>query len=54
MKLFISVITTLLALGVDIASATTLVNGANQAGTLLANTTNSYTFTANAGDRINV
>jgi hypothetical protein len=39
---------------VDIASATTLVNGASQAGTLLANTTNFYTFTANKGDSINV
>jgi hypothetical protein len=39
---------------VDIASATTLVNGANQTGTVLINTTNSYTFTANAGDSINL
>ena len=37
---------------VDVAGATTLVNGGNQAGTLLANTTNSYSLTANAGDSI--
>jgi hypothetical protein len=56
MKLFITVVTTLflLTVCVDIANATTLVNGANQAGTLLANTTNSYTFTANTGDNINL
>ena len=33
---------------------TTLINGANQAGILLLNTTNSYTFTANKGDSINL
>jgi len=37
-----------------VASAQTLINGANQAGILLVNTTNSYTFTANAGDSINL
>ena len=38
-----------------VASAqTALINGANQTGILLANTTNSYTFAANAGDSINV
>ena len=37
-----------------VASAQTLINGDDQTGTLLANTTNSYTFTANAGDSINV
>jgi hypothetical protein len=38
---------------VDIACAQiVLTNGANQAGTLLANTTNSYTLTANTGDSI--
>jgi hypothetical protein len=42
MKLCISVVATLflLTVCVDIASATTLVNGANQTGTILANTTN--------------
>jgi hypothetical protein len=56
MKYFISVIVTLflLALCVDIASATTLVNGANQTGIIFTNTTDSYTFTANKGDSINV
>ena len=40
---------------VHIASAQTVLNnGANEAGTLVANTTNSYTFTANAGDYINL
>jgi hypothetical protein len=51
----IPVILFILTLCVDIASAqTTLTNGANQAGSLLANTTNSYTFTANKGDNINL
>jgi hypothetical protein len=56
MKLFISVIITLflLTVCVDIASAQTLVNGANQNGTVLLNTTNSYTFSANKGDNINL
>jgi hypothetical protein len=42
MKLCIGVVATLflLTVCVDIASATTLVNGANQTGTILANTTN--------------
>ncbi len=31
---------------------TPLANGASQAGTLVANTTNAYTFTANAGDNV--
>ena len=39
---------------VDIGSATTLVNGANQTGTIFTGTTNSYTFTANTGDNINL
>ena len=38
----------------DMASAATLVNGANQTGTIVVSTTNSYTFTANAGDNINL
>src|ERR1035438_8748367 len=38
---------------VDIASAQiALLNGTNQTGTLVVSTTNSYTFTANAGDNI--
>jgi hypothetical protein len=37
-----------------VASAQTLINGDDQAGVLLANTTNSYTFAANAGDSINL
>ncbi len=41
-------------LWVRIASAATLVNGANNYGTILLNTTNSYTFTANTGDSINL
>jgi len=40
------------ALTADIASATSLVNGGNQAGTILTNTTDSYTLTANTGDNI--
>ena len=56
MKLFICVFATmiLLPLWAEIADAQTLINGANQSGTLLANTTNSYTFAANAGDSINL
>jgi hypothetical protein len=56
MKYFISVSVNLflLALCVDTASATTLVNGANQTGTIYSNTVDSYTFPANAGDSINV
>src|ERR1035438_8415748 len=38
---------------VHIASAQiALLNGTNQTGTLVVSTTNSYTFTANAGDNI--
>jgi len=37
-----------------VARAQTLINGDDQTGTLLVNTTNSYTFAANAGDSINV
>ena len=37
-----------------VANAQTLINGANETGTILATTTNSYTFTANAGDSINL
>jgi hypothetical protein len=38
-----------------VASAQTLINGANQAGTIYTNTVaDSYTFTANAGDSINL
>src|SRR5215471_10105782 len=33
-------------------SAQALTNGDNQGGTLTANTTNSYTFSANTGDNI--
>src|ERR1039458_2940167 len=45
----------LATLWVQVASAqTTLLNGTNVDGTLLANTTNSYTFTANTGDNINL
>ena len=41
------------ALSVGRAGAqTAIVNGASQAGTLLAKTTNSYTFTATAGDNL--
>jgi hypothetical protein len=55
MKLFISIITLfLLTVCVDVASAQTLVNGANQTGTILINTTNSYTFSASKGDNINL
>jgi hypothetical protein len=57
MKFFISILTalTLLHLCSDIANAqTALINGANQTGTILAHTTNSYTFSANTGDAINV
>jgi hypothetical protein len=36
----------------SVGAQTALVNGTNQAGTLLVNTTNSYTFTANAGDNL--
>src|SRR5260370_490482 len=36
------------------SAQTALMNGANQTGTLLVNTTNSYTFSANAGDSINL
>jgi len=39
---------------VDLASAQTLVNGANQTGTIFTNTTDSYNFTANKGDTINL
>src|ERR1700722_4434438 len=35
-------------------SAVTLVNGSNQTGTIVTNTTDSYTFTANVGDNINL
>jgi len=43
----------IVTLCVHIASAqTALLNGTNAAGTLLVNTTNSYTFTANAGDNV--
>ena len=44
----------LASLSVGISSATTLVNGANQTGTILTATTNSYTFTAVKGDNINL
>jgi len=38
-----------------VANAQTLINGANQTGTIFTNTVaDSYTFTANAGDSINV
>ena len=48
-----AVILFIVTLCVHIASAQiTLMNGTNQAGTLLVNTTNSYTFTANAGDNM--
>ncbi len=42
------------ALTVDVASAQTIANGGIQTGTLALNTTNSYTFSANAGDSINL
>ncbi len=43
------------ALFIDIASAqTVLVNGANETGIIFTNTIDSYTFTANTGDSINV
>jgi Bacterial pre-peptidase C-terminal domain len=44
----------IILLSVDISNATTLVNGANQTGTILINTTNSYTFSATKGDSINL
>ena len=45
----------LLALFIGIASAQpVLVNGANETGTIYTNTIDSYTFTANKGDTINV
>src|SRR5258706_11449 len=49
----IPVVMFIVTLCVHIAGAqTVLTNGASQAGTLLANTTNSYAFTANAGDNV--
>jgi hypothetical protein len=56
MKLFFSVVTSLILLALcdGGASAQILTNGANEAGSLLANTTNYYTFPANTGDSINV
>ena len=42
------------SLSVNIGSATTLVNGANQTGTIFTGTIDSYTFTANKGDNINL
>jgi hypothetical protein len=53
----ISSLTTLLLLTlyVDVASAQTLINGANQTGIIYTNTVaDSYTFTANTEDSINV
>jgi hypothetical protein len=44
----------LLSLPLVANAQTTLVNGANQTGILLTNTTNSYTFPANTGDNINL
>jgi len=45
----------LLALCINIASAGTLINGANQTGVIFTNTVaDSYTFTANTGDSINL
>jgi hypothetical protein len=45
----------LAALWVQVASGqTALLNGTNAVGTLVANTTNFYTFTANTGDNINL
>lgn len=50
---FSSIVLFLVMLCDPIASAqTALWNGTNAAGTLLANTTNSYTLTANTGDNI--
>jgi hypothetical protein len=47
------VILSILTLCVHVASAQiSLMNGTNQAGTLVVNTTNSYTLTANAEDNI--
>ena len=57
MKRFIVVITTLVLLAQcsnNAGAQTVLTNGANEAGSLLANTTNAYTFTASTGDSINV
>jgi len=34
------------------SAQTALLNGTNQSGTLVVNTTNAYTFTANAGDNV--
>ena len=51
----IPVLLLLVTLGASVASAQIdLLNGTNADGTLVANTTNSYTFTANTGDYINV
>ena len=45
----------LVTLWAPIASAqTALINGTNATGTLVVSTTNSYTFTANTGDNINL
>ena len=44
----------LLRLPLVASAQTALVNGANQTGILIANTTNSYTFPANTGDSINL
>ena len=52
--IFIPVILLIVTSCVHIASAATLVNGANQYGTIPTNTTDSYTFTANTGDNINL
>jgi hypothetical protein len=48
-----AVVLLLMTLCVQIGSAqTALLNGTNQSDTLVVNTTNAYTFTANAGDSI--
>jgi hypothetical protein len=44
----------LFSLPLVVSAQTVLTNGADQTGTLVAKTTNSYTFTANTGDDINL
>jgi len=48
-------LTALFALCINTANAATLINGANQTGIIFSNTVaDSYTFTANTGDSINL
>jgi hypothetical protein len=47
----VALLITTLCVGIT-SGQTSLSNGASQAGTLVVNTTNSYTFTANVGDNV--